>query len=469
MRMLPVLLMVAAAVAQQFGTQASGVGDQGTPATTPAKADDQAKSAEQAAPAKADEKAASPAPSTEEWFTGSFEVGYRWVTDVRGSFPTYRSIVNLGDGPKLIGLDFTITDPKHRLFDRLDARANGWGGDPYNTAHLDVGKRGLYTLSADYRNIAYFNAIPSFANPFAQAGFNEQAFDTRRRSGYVNLQVFPGKHIMPYLSYERNSGYGHGVTTFVQDANDEFAVPTLLRDSTNSYRGGVRVEFNTFHVTLEQGGTTYKNDDQSNANGLSTGDRTTPILGSTEVLKTLQQSYGVRGTSVYSKVLATANLFPWITLYGQFLWSEPKTDTRYFDVATGNFALLSSLLLYPGQFNLVSSNANAPHVLGNAGMEIRPFRRLRVISSYTTNRYHDAGFGLLTEQILLTPSSGPAILQALNTRQVVNDSREQVEAIYDVTSKVAVRGGYRYEWGEATVRGGQLDPAGKGESSDGMS
>jgi len=66
----------------------------------------------------------------------------------------------------------------------------------------------------------------------------------------------------------------------------------------------------------------------------------------------------------------------------------------------------------------------------------------------------------LTEQILLTPSSGPAILQALNTRQVVNDSREQVEALYDVTSKVAVRGGYRYEWGDATVRAGQLDPAG---------
>ena len=141
----------------------------------PAKADEQAKPAEAAAaPAKADDKAASPAPSSEQWFTGSFDFGYRWVGDVRGNNPTYRSIVNLGEGPKLTGLDFTITDPKHRLFDRIDARANAWGGDPYNTAHLQVVKRGLYELTGDYRNIAYFNAMPSFANPVAPLGFNER-------------------------------------------------------------------------------------------------------------------------------------------------------------------------------------------------------------------------------------------------------------------------------------------------------
>src|ERR1035437_1716148 len=72
-------------------------------AAAPAKADDQAKT---------DEKAASPAPSTEQWLTGSFDFGYRWLDDLRGSTATYRSIVNLGEGPKLTGLDFTITDPR---------------------------------------------------------------------------------------------------------------------------------------------------------------------------------------------------------------------------------------------------------------------------------------------------------------------------------------------------------------------
>ena len=59
----------------------------------------------------------------------------------------------------------------------------------------------------------------------------------------------------------------------MQDSNDEFAVPTLLRDSTNNYRGGVRIECNCFHVTLEVGGTTFKDDDLASYSGTNYGDR----------------------------------------------------------------------------------------------------------------------------------------------------------------------------------------------------
>ena len=61
-----------------------------------------------------------------------------WRTGVNGSLETYRSIVNLGSGPKLFGADFTLIDPKKRLFDTMHVRASGWGGDPYGTFHLDA-------------------------------------------------------------------------------------------------------------------------------------------------------------------------------------------------------------------------------------------------------------------------------------------------------------------------------------------
>src|SRR3954447_23880272 len=233
MRFLVAYLIAVASFAQQPAPPAKPAEQA---AETPAKADDQAKPAE-TTPAKPDEQAASPAPSTEPWITGSFDFGYRWVGDVRGSYATYRSVVDLGSGPKVTALDFTITDPKHRLFDRIDARANAWGGDPYNTAHVQVVKRGIYDLNGDYRNFVYFNALPSFANPLAPGGFNERAFDTRRRTTLVDLRLFPGKHIMPYLAYSGNSGSGRGIETWVEDINNEFAVPVSLRDSTNSYRG----------------------------------------------------------------------------------------------------------------------------------------------------------------------------------------------------------------------------------------
>src|ERR1039458_8954828 len=396
MRFLLALLLMAPAFAQQPDLQAK-TGDQAAQGpATPAN-----KPADQPA-AKPADTTQSPAPSGEQWFTGSVDFGYRWLSDIRGNDSEYRSVLNLGAGPKLTALDFTITDPKHRLFDRLDASAFGWGGDPYNTAHLDARKKGDYDFTFDYRNIAYFDAVPSYANPIAPGGFNEQSFDTHRRSMTVGLDLRPGKRIVPYLVFDRNSGYGNGVEEFVQDSNDEFPVATLLRDSTNNYRGGVRFEYNRFHITLEQGGTTYKDDDQANFNGTEFGDRTSLLLGETLQLNTLNQAYAIRGNSIYSKVLATAHPFSWMDLYGQFLYSEPKTTVHFTEAATGNFALISQLLFYSSQQTLGTGAANQPHTTGNVGFEIRPLKRMRIIESWMTDRYHDAAFGMLTSVSLPT-------------------------------------------------------------------
>ena len=429
-----------------------------------AKPDEQAKQT----PAKTEEKAVSPAPSSEQWLAGSVEFGYRWLTDIRGNFPEYRSVLNLGEGPKLTGLDFTLTDPKKRLFDRLDANAYGWGGDPYNTAHLRARKQGDYDFTFDYRNIAYFNAVPTYANPLSPAGFNEQSFDTHRRSMNIGLDFRPGKRIVPYLVFERNSGYGHGVETWVQDGNDEFAVPTLLRDSTNNYRGGVRFEFNRWHVTVEQGGTTFKDDDQANFSGANYGDRTVPVFGQTLVLNTLKQAYGIRGTSLYSKALLTAHPFSWIDFYGQFLFSEPKTTVSFNEGVTGNFANLSQLVFYSSQQTIGTGSANQPHTTGNIGFELRPLKRIRVIESWTTDRYHDAAFGMLSTNTNTSSSVAAGPINALLTNpnvapQVVNYNQTQTDVIFDLSSKITLRGGYRYVWGDATVLASPFSQSGTSE------
>ena len=114
----------------------------------------------------------------------------------------------------------------------------------------------------------------------------------------------------------------------------------MINYSLNNFRGGVRLELRRAHVTLEQGGTTFR-DDQSlfQSPGIpNPGNRTTPYSGQTLFLNGLSQAYGVRGDSIYSKVLATAEPAPWIHLYGQFLYSRPENDTTYQQFNTGNFA-----------------------------------------------------------------------------------------------------------------------------------
>jgi hypothetical protein len=398
--------------------------------------------------ASQEQTAASPVPAAESQLTGSIDAGYRWQAGFAGSADTYRSIINLGQGPKLLGLDFTWTGPKHRLFDHVHVRAASWGGDPYGTLHVDVFKARLYDFRGDYRDIAYFNFLPSFADPLLSRGItlNEQSFDIRRHLGTYSLDLLPGRAVVPYLAFDRNASSGTGATVFVSDAN-EYPVPTRLRDSTNLYRGGVRFELRRMHVTLEEGGTMFK-DDQSLFSGPNVGNVRTPVLGARLSLNGLLAAYGIRGTSTYSQGLFTANPLSWLDLYGQFLFSQPETDVNYQHAASGTFYLQPELLFYTGQQYLVSSAAKLPHTSASAGAEIRPLRRIRIIQSWLTDRLHNAGSA--GARLSLAPASIPGQAALLGSSLATDYNQEEVNVLADLTRKITLRGGYRYVWGEAS-------------------
>jgi hypothetical protein len=412
---------------------------------------------------------AAAAPSADQWFSGSIDFGYRWLTNINGSIPEYRSVVNLGEGPKLFGLDFTVLDPKKRWFDRVDARAYNWGGDPYNTAHIGTVKREVYDFSFDYQNIAYFNAVPSFANPFAPGGFDQQSFDTHRRNTSVLLELFPGRRIQPYAAFFRNYGYGTGVDDFVQGATNSYPVPVALHDATNNYRAGVRFEVNKYHATVEVGGTTFKEDDQTSYTDTNFGNRTVPVLGQQLVLNSLQQAYGIRGSSVYTRGLLTANLTSRLNFYGQFLYSQPTTDVTYTELAGGNF-VNAALLQFGGQFGVATGFAIQPHVSANAGVEVRATNRLRITESVSTDRQHDSGFGLFNQALFQNLSSNPGLIAASsvaqNTLQIVNYTTIETNLFYDISAKLTVRGGYRYVTGNAEVPSSTLSQIGPFEKGD---
>jgi hypothetical protein len=462
MRYLLCLLMTLPLFAQEAPPQGG---------TTPAAAETPA-----AAPAEkpAEPPAAVPAPSEQpydlgpvELLNGGVEFGYRFRAGVRGSMETFRSIVNLNKGPRLFGVDFTLGDNTGNagyLFDRLEASAHGWG-DPQNTARVRAFKRGIYDFRLDYRNIIYYNALPSFANVTPPGGYTEHAYDVHRRMAGFSLDLLPGRRVTPYLGYDRDSGFGSGVSTWVLSGN-EYAVPTTFRDHTDNYRGGLRFQFRRLHATLEQGGVVYKNDDSVYDFTTRLGNRTAPFVGQNLQLTTLLQAYGIRGRNIYERGFLTASPASWLDISGQFLYSRPKNDVNYSAIAQGTLAQTATLTFYTAQIDALTGLVNRPHVSGNLAFEMRPFKRLRVIESWMTDRYHDSAFASLASAILLTPASTPSV-SGEQTRDllVVNLNRNQTDLFLDVTSRITLRGGYRYEWGDATVRASTLNQSGPQEKS----
>jgi hypothetical protein len=398
----------------------------------------------------------SPVPAEQPVLSGYIDLGYRWETGIYGSNATYRSVVDLGSGPKLLGADFTILNtflaPGMRFFDQIDVRASDIGDDPYETIHLDIRKTKYYNFSGDYRNIAYYNNLPGYADPLLGSGLilNEQAQDTRKRIGDFRLDLLPNHVFMPYLEYDHTSDYGTGIANFVANA-DEYPVTNLTRDSNENYRGGVRIELPRWHFKLEQGGTTFKDDEQLNAGSGQTnyGNLYSPYLGQTLELTSLSEAYGVRGHSYYTDASFSANPIEWADIYGTFLYSQPVSNVNFTGLDTGNQVLLSEVLFYTGEQNLITAASKAPHTSANLGAELRPLRRLRLIPSWLTDRMHSSGSSA-GQQNLSTASGPVSIASLLNAALVSNINRAGMDVFVDITHKITLRGGYRYEWGNAS-------------------
>ncbi len=416
-----------------------------TPAAAPAHTDPKPDGTQSAADA-------SPKPTSEPWITGSIDLGYRWLANASGSFETYRSVVNLGSGPKLFGADFALLDSKHRFFDEAHVRAYTWFGEPYSTIHLDAKKTHVYDFDADYRNIAYFNNLPSYANPLLAQGIvlNEQSYDTRIRIAHVELDLHPNRWITPYVAYDPNTSSGTGVTVFVASRN-EYPVPTIMNNFTNVFRAGVRLDRERFHAALEMGGTTFRSDQDLFWSGSeNTGNVSRPVLGQTLFLSDLIAAYGISGNGIFSKVLLASNARSWLDLYGQFLYTQPESTAHFQQAAAGNFFLQSQLLFYNGQQNLISAEAKLPHTSASVDVEMRPLQRVRIIESWLTDRLHTSG-SAASSQVVIGPGFSQQMSELLASSLATNYSRAGIDVLFDVTSRLAVRGGYRYVWGDGST------------------
>ncbi len=407
----------------------------------------------------------SPNPVGEQTVFGSVDLGYRWVSDLSGDRNTYRSVVNLNEGFRVRGLDFRVEDPSGLLFDNLTLFADNWG-DPYNVGRLDAEREGIYRLTFNYRNIAYYNFLPTFGNTGLATGslLNQRAFDIRRRLWSAELKLLPDNWIQPYVAFDRDSSSGGGISTFFGPPN-QYPVATEIRDETNDYRGGISLQFRRWHLTVEQGATAFKDDQQVYSSEHNLGSRTTPLLGNELFLDGLHQADRIRGSSRYSRALFTAAPAPWANFQAQFLFSQPESEVTYGETAAGLF-YLGATRFYNALEGVGAGEATQPHTSGSFTAEIRPHSRVRILESYSTDRLHNASFLLATERLLLEDGELKPEDFMSSDRLVMNYNRQQAEVAVDVTSKLTVRGGHRYEWGDSTIRAATLNPSGNPETGE---
>ena len=419
-------------------------------------AQDPPKPAEQSAPAeKQAEAAPAPAEKSEKNIAASIDFGYRFHSGIAGNYDAYRTAVNLGEGPKVFGFDLRAQGIKNKLFDHVSLFGLGWGGDPYTTARLSIGKERVYDLNFDYKNIAYFNFLPSYANTMLGLGVlrTEVGYDLRHRIYEGQVRFFPGTRFIPYLGFSRDSTGGSGATTYFASTN-EYPVASTSSDATTQVRGGVSIELNKFHATFEEGSTSFTAKDNILSNQKNLGDRTTPVLGQQLYLSSLSQIYRTSGDGYFTKILANFTPYSWMDLSGQFLYSKPKINTTYLESATGNFADISTLQFYTSQNAGLAATANQPHSSGAFYLEVRPMRQVRILESYSGDHLTIPSAYVLNQVTSVYTPANPTMGY---TRYETTYNRHQTEGVVDVNKWLTLRAGFRNVWGDLTTRAPQVN------------
>jgi hypothetical protein len=461
-RLLLIPMVAALALYAQEATQ--------KPAAEPAKTEQTAKPAEAAKTegAAKPEEAAKPEAAAaaaagepgevtsnlfgKEGMSGSIEVGYRWNGTLYGNPDVYRSVVNLGEGPRLFGFDFHYLAPKRGgWLERLNATASGWGGDPYSQLHIDALADTKYRLIVDQRSMAYFNAMPSFANPQLSNGvlFTQDSYDVQNKVTDILLELRPTTRIVPYFEYQRSGSTGRGVLNSVTNYN-EYPVTSLYDSSSNLYRGGVHFELTKMHITVEGGGNQFTDNQLLTTSDYNAGNRTAPFLGQTLFLNNVQQQYNITGNGPFLRALFTYRPWQWIDVYANLLYSQPETTSSLNYLGDGNFVQNNPILFYSTSQYAIGSAAAQPHTTGNAGFELRPHKKIRVVETFLTDRLHTAG-------VVDSITGMPAPPQALGIDRLnMNYNQNIVEVIFDVSKRLTVRGGDKYMWGDSLVRAPEL-------------
>ena len=346
----------------------------------------------------------------------------RFVTGDRGS--VYRSVVNLGEGLRVFagGLHYEGKDS-------VDASVNDWGGDPNSQASIRIRREKVYEALFQYRTMAYFNNMPSYANPlFGQGALaSQRSLDVRRQQMDLAVKWKPKARVSPFFGILRTSGDGQGVTPFV-GSGDEFPVYTSFGDALTTVHGGVQLTGRSWSASLEQGHTAYRDRQELRSSG-NPGNRLDNLA-----LDRLQENYEGTGNGLYTMVSFQAQPYSRLGFTGHYIFSRPLLDVTHSLRAEGRFIEPSTREPFLSLVEQNMTGAKQPHNSGSWSTEFRPHSKLRVRNSWFSDSFTISG-------------SSPL---AASTRVGMRYDQMETEVSADIAS-VLLRAGHRYVHGRADL------------------
>ncbi|MBI4467870.1 MAG: hypothetical protein HY650_00955 [Acidobacteria bacterium] len=394
----------------------------------------------------------------------TLDFGWREVWR-HGNSNVYGSQVNLSSGMRLLGFSTEMRAEKGTgtLLDYLSYDMSNWGGDPYNSARLRVEKHRVYRLVADYRRSQYFNFLPTFANPLLERGvfFGQHSYDSSRRMSGTTLTILPDAPFQFHFGYERNSAFGRSFTTYSVGL-DEFVLSNDLRTTTDDYRLGFDWALPRASITFEQGIRKHRDDPTTfepagviaNYGNSSNVANPTSMNPKPILLDAFTRSTAQRITIPTTRFAVQARPVRRLSFTGRVAYSDASLDFTRFELLNGTLFDRSVLRYFTESRARSVASASQPSVVTDASVNIQVHDRFSLIDIFRFNRFTIAGNAVgRTTEILGEDLRGQLPPPGQETRDfssmlvertALSSVSNQIEGIFDATSRIVLRAGYRY-------------------------
>lgn len=357
----------------------------------------------------------------------SFETGYRFRT-FGGSLDQYRSVVNYGDGVRLLSSYLTINskDGHGKFFDEIVLTTQGLGNDPYESATLRIQKNNLYRYDMVWRLNDYYN--PGLVTDGA-AGIH--LLDTQFTTQDNDLTLFPQSNLKFFLGYSRGDQNGPALSSveLFNTLGNVFPIYENVRRVHNEYRLGN--EFKVFGVRVNwmHGWDDFK-EDSSYLSGPSLGDQ----VSSVTTISSFQRTEPIHGTSPYWR----AALFTerkYFSAAGRFTYTSGRNAFAFDETALGT-ARIGAM----SQEILTSGIAQRPALTGNLTLNFFPTSKLTITNHTTVNNIRIDGNSIFAQFDTATQSVSYLAFEFLGIRTIANET----DLNYQATKWLSLFGGYQY-------------------------
>lgn len=204
----------------------------------------------------------------------SVDLGGR-MTDITGSQAMYSTLVNMQEGPRVLGESFDLhaIPGKNLPVDGLKAFGSGFGGDPYNFAKVDAYKGKVWEFSGLFRRDRQYFDYDLLANPnivpnTMPIGLNKapvgtiawgpisqspKLFNTVRRMTDTHVTLLPLSKLTYRAGYSQNIHQGPSLSPSYTIAKYDALLQEYQRNSTDDFMGAIEWKpVDGTRVTIEE-------------------------------------------------------------------------------------------------------------------------------------------------------------------------------------------------------------------------